>query len=66
MIEIDPPTCYADALVDAVWAQIEQDSKNQDLTAIYELLEQIDQGLLERFLLEDSLEELQEKWQNKG
>jgi len=66
MIEIDPPANYGDALVDAVWAQIEQDYKDNDLTAVYELLEQIDQGLLERFLLEDSLEQLQEKWQNQG
>ena len=66
MIEIDPPTCYADALVDAVWAQIEQDYRDGDISAVYELLEQIDQGLLERFLQEDSMEQLEKKWQNRG
>ena len=66
MIEIDPPINYAEALVDAVWAQIEQDYRDGDISAVYELLEQIDQGLLERFLQEDSLEQLEKKWQNRG
>ena len=53
---------YTEELIYAVAAQIYRDIENEDYTAIFELLENLDAEKLEYYLPEEVADSLAEKW----
>ena len=55
-------SCYTEELLDAACSQIQRDVEMQDMTSIYELLENVEARYLEAFLAEEELGQLKTKW----
>lgn len=55
-------SCYTEELITEVLKQIVEDVANGDVTAIEELIQNIQPAYLEGFLKEDNLLALREKW----
>lgn len=58
----DPPKTYHEALLDMVIEQIGQDLADGDAGAIYDMLLSVPISVAEKYLPEERMEEIHDKW----
>jgi len=59
---VNEMSCYTEELLDAACSQIQRDVEMEDMTSIYELLNNIEAKYLEGYLTEEELSQLKTKW----